>query len=330
MFDTAIHQTTTLMEPSLQLEVVFTSASCAERVVACLDVAALYGHAAEPLRQVSRRWCAVFSDGPALWRELFVRRWPTAKSGAIAGPARDWRALYVARHRGEISPDPLTRPVKRNRATSNFGGEDGAFTHKRKREERIPGAPPPPLTPFFAFMARERAAMASGSGGHGGAGASDSSSGGGGGSGSCDGGTAASASAVGAMAVATAAASSIGAPTKPVAMSKVLGLRWRALGAAGQAPFHAAFEASKVDFHISKGEFLVARRRVARVKQLPVLLALVRLTRSWSHRHVRAWLDKGAWKPGLAYGLGGKFGAAAVRRAAADSIDHRIVTAQGN
>jgi len=85
-------------------------------------------------------------------------------------------------------------------------------------------------------------------------------------------------------------------------------------------PFHAAFKAGKGEFHAAKGEWLVARRRVARVKQLPVLLALVRATRCWTHRRVKAWLDKGAWKPGQKYALAGKLGAAAVRAAEEEAL----------
>jgi hypothetical protein len=261
------------MEPAKALDVVQVAS---DMIVSFLEVGALQGHAAEPLRQCSRGWRAAFSDGPSLWRELYLRRWGTAApptaAADVASPC--WRERYVTRHRGEISPDDLMRPVKRKVPT---GGADGVYK-RPKRFERIPSAPAAPLSPFFAFMQRERAALPPPGGG--GAAASAATKGGG----------------------------------KPVSVSAQLGEKWKALGAPGQEPFVRACEEAKAGFCAAKGEWLVARRRVAKVKQLGVLLQLVRTLGSWRAAKVKAWLrgEGGAWKTAQKYSAEGKIGAAAL------------------
>ena len=245
----------------------FSKASCTALIAGFLDCAPLQGHAAERLRGVSRQWRELFSQGPQLWRGFYVARWGADTVFPVPpfDPAR-WRHLYVMRHRGEISPDPMQRPVKR---ANPFMSKGGGGSYKRtKRYEAIPGSPTPALTAFFSFVRDQRAAR-----------------------------------------------HRDGAPRDDM---RLMGARWRAMDEDGQAAWtqRAAFDRAR--HHTEKGEWLVSRRRVARIKeaQLLVLLELVRLAgpHGWRHQSVKSWLQKGAWKTGKKYSATGAIGGAVIER----------------
>ena len=121
----------------MAMEAALLQSSAAPRLVRYMDVDALLGHATEPLRTVNRAFRAMFSEGPALWRALYHARWRTTAHAPLPAASTEWRSLYISRHRGEISPDPMQRPVKRKNPWTSKGG---ASSYKRaKRYEAIPG-----------------------------------------------------------------------------------------------------------------------------------------------------------------------------------------------